>query len=762
MMAGIVEPFFYCLFASLIWAPAIFLTASVIARGGKNINGASALSGKLWPAALIIAALPVLLAPLAATLGLSLRAPAPLPPMMEAAGPASAPIEAPAFAGAEKPDAVSLADIISMAAILYFYGFLMLFALAAVRHIWFAYRLNYAFELDEPRLEAALESWRVRIGVKSRPRYVFSHVVSSVCVYGFFRPVIVMPMHLLDRVSIEDAALMGAHEMAHIKRGDVGLFALCSIVKAVFWFNPFMHQICARATLTAEQGADALVLASGVNRRQYAHCFVQGLRLAADARYGFAGELIPSFTPFDKRSRRQRLDAILSGAPERNALTLTAKIGLSASAALAAALAFAQAAFAVSPPAIEDALPVRPVEGEITLGYGEKSKLLGDDRPSHEGVDLRAAKGSPVRASGAGKIIAATGNYNGQKSWGNVVVIDHGHGLITRYAHLDSYKVEKGDHVDAGDIIGTVGATGVASGPHLHFEVISEGENLDPTALVASIPAASASQKTHATMKRNVQLAKAPTAFASAALAEPSDTFSSSQHSVRSASATAATQKSQEHAGNRNELEKILHKLEARLRKQFEDFDPFNGLEDMTFDFDELENIEDWTEIFEKNRIELANLGATNVPEMSYADAKNYFNEEKLEALREQQADAREAAADAIEEMRDRLAEQRQEREETLRDIREQARDRAREQKEREREMREERKQHAAEMKRMRLEAERQVAHEKQAWAHEYDGDITESELLEQQEQALLNAKENLELQLAEIERRRKELNESE
>jgi beta-lactamase regulating signal transducer with metallopeptidase domain len=271
-MSALIESFFYCLFASMIWAPAIFFTADALAARDKRPAGAHALSGKVWPAALILAALPVLAAPIAAAFGFSLRSPAPLPPMAEFAGPAIAAVEGTMTTASDTPHTATLADVLRTAAMLYLYGFAMLLALAAIRHIWFAYRLNFAAPIDEPALEAALEHWRQRVGVARRPRYVFSHIVSSVCVYGFFRPVVVMPYNLLDRVSIEDAALMGAHEMAHVKRGDVALFALCSVAKAVFWFNPFIHRICARATLAAEQGADAASAAVSMRTVSYRVC----------------------------------------------------------------------------------------------------------------------------------------------------------------------------------------------------------------------------------------------------------------------------------------------------------------------------------------------------------------------------------------------------------------------------------------------------------------------------------------------------------
>lgn len=474
------EPFFICLLASMIWAPIVLATAARFQRKDSYAD-------KLWPLALLIAALPALAAPFAAALGLSLRA-AP-PPMI--AGPAPTveimlPVTAETMAPAHV-STVTLASVFEAAAALYLYGFLMFLALGIARHIWFSYRIGYAVEIDHPRLEAVFEGWRRRIGVRRRPRYAFTDVVSSVCVHGYFRPVVLMPEALLDRVSENDAALMVAHEMAHIKRGDTALFALCTAVKAVFWFNPFMQRIAAQANLAAEQAADALVIASGAERRRYARCFVEGLRFAAGARFG-ERELVPSFTPFDRRSRRERLDAILSGRAA-SGLDLRARLGVAASIAAAAGLAFAQAAFAVTP-APEDALTQAPVEGEAVKAFSQQRSVdLGDTSKGHSGVDIAASRGSIVRAAGDGKVVDATNRYRGQAAWGNVVVIDHGHGLVTRYAHLDRYKVKKGDAVKAGQPIGRVGSTGRTNGrPHLHFEVIQNGTPIDPAPVIAAKP----------------------------------------------------------------------------------------------------------------------------------------------------------------------------------------------------------------------------------------------------------------------------------
>jgi murein DD-endopeptidase MepM/ murein hydrolase activator NlpD len=110
---------------------------------------------------------------------------------------------------------------------------------------------------------------------------------------------------------------------------------------------------------------------------------------------------------------------------------------------------------------------VWPVEGHITQPYS----------PEHYAIDIAAEEGTPVVAAAAGTVVAA--------EWadrhGNLVAIDHGGGLITRYTHLLDYQVAVGDQVDQGQQIGRVGSTGESTGPHLHFELILK---IDPTPLL--------------------------------------------------------------------------------------------------------------------------------------------------------------------------------------------------------------------------------------------------------------------------------------
>jgi len=107
-----------------------------------------------------------------------------------------------------------------------------------------------------------------------------------------------------------------------------------------------------------------------------------------------------------------------------------------------------------------------PLKDATTGGnFGRRRVLNGEARSPHAGVDFPAAAGTPVYASQAGKVVLAEELYYA----GNTVVIDHGYGIYTLYAHLSEIAVHAGDNVEAGADIGKVGATGRVTGPHLHW-----------------------------------------------------------------------------------------------------------------------------------------------------------------------------------------------------------------------------------------------------------------------------------------------------
>jgi hypothetical protein len=105
----------------------------------------------------------------------------------------------------------------------------------------------------------------------------------------------------------------------------------------------------------------------------------------------------------------------------------------------------------------------------------------------HAGIDLPAAAGTPVAAAAAGRVVWAGTRAGG---WGKLVTLAHGNGVRTLYAHLSTIHVRVGDWVAGGTVVGRVGSTGDATGPHLHFEVRLHGAAIDPLRALVRIPAA--------------------------------------------------------------------------------------------------------------------------------------------------------------------------------------------------------------------------------------------------------------------------------
>ncbi len=125
----------------------------------------------------------------------------------------------------------------------------------------------------------------------------------------------------------------------------------------------------------------------------------------------------------------------------------------------------------------EAILTRKPVPGELSSPFGEREDPVKHRRRKHhKGVDFVADRGTLVHAAGPGIVLRAQRS----SSYGRIVIVDHGLGLQTRYAHLQSIKVKKGDFVPANTVIGTVGSSGRATGPHLHFEVRQDGVALPP------------------------------------------------------------------------------------------------------------------------------------------------------------------------------------------------------------------------------------------------------------------------------------------
>ncbi len=119
---------------------------------------------------------------------------------------------------------------------------------------------------------------------------------------------------------------------------------------------------------------------------------------------------------------------------------------------------------------------IRPAEGYQIRGFGMKDDPFTGYKRFHWGIDIANRTGTPIYATADG-VIKTTGRG---EDFGKYIVINHGYGYLTKYAHLNEIKVAKGQSVRRGDIIGLMGSTGYSTGPHLHYEIMKNNRKVDP------------------------------------------------------------------------------------------------------------------------------------------------------------------------------------------------------------------------------------------------------------------------------------------
>ena len=142
---------------------------------------------------------------------------------------------------------------------------------------------------------------------------------------------------------------------------------------------------------------------------------------------------------------------------------------------------------AVSPERLWNGPFVRPVAEPANSAFGTRSIFNGKPRNAHGGADFLSPAGTPVHSPNAGRVVIARSLYFS----GNTIIVDHGLGLFSMFAHLSAMDVREGERVNTGQVVGKVGATGRVTGPHLHWTVRAANARVDPLSLLAVLGTAS-------------------------------------------------------------------------------------------------------------------------------------------------------------------------------------------------------------------------------------------------------------------------------
>lgn len=316
-------------------------------------------------------------------------------------------------------------------------------------------------------------------------------------------PCIVLPTKALEHLDEHQCRLVMRHEAAHLARRDPQRAALMRLTTALLWFNPFVRLIAARVQMAAELRCDAFAIESDPSAgRCLARAYLNILRLIASS----PAIAATSLTHRDLGGHALRIGHMLAESSERAMRQPTRMLLACAGFVTAALLTIVQ--FAIASPApsdraevvagTESALPpaaptqIGRVERKVRFTFPVADPSINSSfgvtggirsRP-HGGIDFRARRGTPVLATAAGTVVAATEAYPEGAAYGTVVVLDHGDGWQTLYAHLDSYEVEIGQRVAPGQHIARSGNTGQTTGPHLHLEMLHNGQRVDPESVL--------------------------------------------------------------------------------------------------------------------------------------------------------------------------------------------------------------------------------------------------------------------------------------
>lgn len=289
---------------------------------------------------------------------------------------------------------------------------------------------------------------------------------------GWSKLTLVLPAYIWQ-MSAQQRQLLISHELMHLQRRDPQQLLIMRMLVVLCWFNPVLRRIEAAFIRNMELAVDKAVLAA-----QPQHAALYGQTLLASLTLNQPKklpQLMPGFVQAsaDKQFYQQRLQQLFQPAAVvplwqkwRTAIILCCS-------ALLLNTAFAQLNFSVPPATWQ--LPVSNVP--VNSFYAEQHPFR-DNRP-HQGLDFAAQSGTPVLAAQKGRVLI-TDDTSLHQRYGKVVLIDHGHGYQTLYAHLDSFYVVVGQTVEPGQPVGKMGATGRVTGPHLHFELLLNGKQQDP------------------------------------------------------------------------------------------------------------------------------------------------------------------------------------------------------------------------------------------------------------------------------------------
>lgn len=353
---------------------------------------------------------------------------------------------------------------------------LLLLMMVSAWQLWRVWRqwqrLQQLIALTEPVAPASLLSPAQLTEMPQGVEFRQTSAALSPFTAGWRHRVVVVPAYIWQ-MPLAQRRLLLAHELMHLQRHDPQQLIVLRLLVAVCWFIPTLKQLEQAFIQSIELAVDQAVLA-----KQPELAALYGQTLLNSLKFSHGGSLSALTAAFihdkaDQGFYQQRLQQLFVRPVSLSAGQRWRLGGMFGCCALL--LHVSSSVLSYNEPSQQWGLPVdKPV---ISSFYAEQHPIR-QNRP-HQGLDFAAASGAAVRASQQGKVLIADASSLNSR-YGKVVLIDHGHGYQTLYAHLNAFSVTAGQQIAAGGQIGTVGTSGRVTGPHLHFELLRNGAQQDP------------------------------------------------------------------------------------------------------------------------------------------------------------------------------------------------------------------------------------------------------------------------------------------
>lgn len=348
---------------------------------------------------------------------------------------------------------------------------------------WRLGRLVHAARPVQP----TLANWPARVSLKQ-----FSQAQSAFAC-GLLRPTVMIPAYV-NELSGKQQHVVLRHELVHVQRGDAWTLLAWQLLTALAWFNPWMPRWQQAWQQAAELQVDRVVcteLHRELNAADVATSelppvnpallYAQTLLWCLKRNQAGAPSTTMAWSTGQQQYQQRLTQLFQPSAP----LTRSGRALLLSAVALISVLIAAGCSQLQQPSGdIAWSSPVA-LGTPVSSPFGEVLALR--DHKPHMGIDLAGAAGAPIYATARGTVLLSDARSL-NPNYGNAVLLDHGQGYQTLYAHLERSAVRAGDTVTAGQIIGWIGQSGKATGPHLHFEWLRHGVQQDPTALLQQPP----------------------------------------------------------------------------------------------------------------------------------------------------------------------------------------------------------------------------------------------------------------------------------